>query len=223
MIVAFDLDDTLYVELDYVKSGFRAVADYLHNSFGVSAEGSYDVMLKSLAESGRGRQFDTVLRFHNLYSARRRDLLIQVYRQHQPAIELPESSQRALLRCQALGHQMFLVTDGNHRVQARKIDALGLWTSFEHCYLTNRYGRASAKPSTRVFELMLRRANAKPPELVYIADDPAKDFIGIRGLGGSSIRVLTGNHAAVDARPGYDADLKVPSVEAAVDVLSSLA
>ncbi len=27
--VVFDLDDTLYREYDYVKSGFHAVADYL--------------------------------------------------------------------------------------------------------------------------------------------------------------------------------------------------
>lgn len=219
MIVAFDLDDTLYRELDYVESGFRAVADHLHNSFGVSAEESFEVMMLSLAECGRGRQFDAVLRYHRLYSAKRRDRLVQAYRQHQPEIKLPDSSRRALLRCRELGHRMFLVTDGNHCVQARKIDSLQLWHSFEHCYLTNRYGRAAAKPSTRVFELMLRRTGATPEELVYIADDPAKDFVGIRALGGRTIRVLTGNHAAVEAQPEFDADLSVEGVKLAVEAL----
>ncbi len=30
--VIFDLDDTLYDEIDYCKSGFAAVADFLHNA-----------------------------------------------------------------------------------------------------------------------------------------------------------------------------------------------
>ena len=31
---AFDLDDTLYDEIEYCKSGFRAVAEFLANSSG---------------------------------------------------------------------------------------------------------------------------------------------------------------------------------------------
>jgi putative hydrolase of the HAD superfamily len=33
MIIVFDLDDTLYEEITYVRSGFKAVANYLSKNY----------------------------------------------------------------------------------------------------------------------------------------------------------------------------------------------
>ena len=33
MIIVFDLDDTLYEEITYVRSGFKAVASYLSQTY----------------------------------------------------------------------------------------------------------------------------------------------------------------------------------------------
>ena len=33
--ILFDLDDTLFLEKDFVKSGFKAVASYIHNKNGI--------------------------------------------------------------------------------------------------------------------------------------------------------------------------------------------
>lgn len=223
MIVAFDLDDTLYRELDYVESGFRAVAAHLEAEHGVPQQQSYEAMIRSLHEHGRGRQFDDVLEAYGLFTVSRRDRLIQVYRQHDPQLSLPRASAEVLDRCRALGHRLFLVTDGNHRVQARKIDALDLWRRFDHCYLTSRYGRAAAKPSTTVFELMLARCRAGPGQLVYVGDNPSKDFVGVRELGGATIRVRTGNYAMMTAEPGFDADVSVDEISEAVDAIEEIA
>lgn len=226
MIVAFDLDETLYPEVEYVESGFRAVARHLSAQLGVSAVEAYKVMQRSLASRGRGCQFDDVLRHHDRHSKRLVAELLQVYRRHDPDLSLPAVSAQTLR--QLADRALYLVTDGNHRVQARKVEALGIGGYFRHCYFTNRYGRDAAKPSTRVFELMLARESATSDRLVYIGDNPAKDFVGVRRLGGRTIRVHTGAYADAVARPGYGADLsvatlaEVPALVAALDQRQAL-
>lgn len=212
MIVAFDLDDTLYRELDYVESGFRAVADHVSALHPITSDEAYELLIESVERDGRGRQFDDLLRAIGAFSVRKRDLLVQVYRQHKPRIELPAESGYILRALAAEGHRLFLVTDGNHHVQNRKVEALGLRSYVEHVYLTGRYGRGATKPGTRVFELMLARTRAEAADLVYVGDNPRKDFIGVRSLGGSTIRVLTGGFAGEVAAPGYEPDLTVNSI-----------
>ncbi len=222
MIVAFDLDDTLYPEIDYVRSGFAAVAQELHREHGVASVESLEVMTRSLQERGRGRQFDDVLDHWGLLSRDRVRRLLSVYRQHDPAITLPAESRDVLATLESRW-PLYLVTDGNHRVQQRKVDALGISESFQWCYYTNRYGREHAKPSTRVFELMLRREGVDPSELVYVGDNPAKDFVGVRRLGGQTVRVLTGTHREAEPRPAHEADACVRSIGLVLPVLERFA
>jgi putative hydrolase of the HAD superfamily len=146
--------------------------------------------------------------------------LRSLYRTHRPKIELPEASRRVLEELRA--HSLYLVTDGNATAQQAKGDALGVAPYFRHCYLTNRYGPDGAKPSTKVFRLMLARERAKAEELVYVGDNPVKDFVGIRSLGGRTIRVLTGGHSQVEAEPGYDADMSVSSIAEVPTALSMM-
>jgi putative hydrolase of the HAD superfamily len=219
VIIGFDLDDTLYRELDYVESGFRAAAEELERVHGVPAAATISAIERSLAERGRGQQFDDALRAAGLYSVALRDRLISAYRRHVPKLTLAEDADRVLDALRQRGHRLFLVTDGHHRVQAAKAAALGLTGRFEHLYFTNRYGRDAAKPSTRVFELMLRRTRSRPADLVYVGDNPAKDFVGVRRLGGRTIRVLTGNHASGIPEPGFEADVDVATLGDVVDVI----
>jgi putative hydrolase of the HAD superfamily len=209
MIVALDLDDTLYPEITYVESGFRAVAASLAAEYGVDEGASYALMRKSLEDHGRGRQFDDVLHRWGLQSRERVRYLLSVYRTHVPSLELPVESRMVLEQLTSDGHALYLVTDGNKLVQAAKVRALGLGRRFRHCYLTSRYGRSAAKPATRVFELMLARERAQPSDLVHVGDDPSKDFLGVNRLGGKTVRVLTGRCAAMPAPSGYDADVTI--------------
>jgi len=223
VIVALDLDDTLYPEITYVESGFRAVARAAAVELGVDEEESLNVLRASLAAHGRGRQLDDLLEHWQAHTRGRLRRLLAVYRGHRPELKLPGASRSVLARLCADGHSLYLVTDGNARVQAAKVDALGVRPLFRHCYLTGRYGAAAAKPGTKVFELMLARERAAARDLVYVGDDPSKDFVGVRALGGATIRVLTGRCAAVRAAEGYDADVAVASLAAVPETVAALA
>jgi putative hydrolase of the HAD superfamily len=222
MIVAFDLDDTLYRELDYVESGFAAVAGWLEEHRGLPATQSVEIMATSLIRSGRGQQFDDLLKAYDLFTVRLRDQLIRVYRDHEPRLRLPDASRAVLVQLARAGHRLFVVTDGHSRVQARKINALGVADLVEHCYITWRHGRDAQKPSTRCFELMLRRTRSTPDDLVYVGDNPMKDFIGVRALGGSTIRVLTGSHSHLRLDAAHEADVAVGSITEVPSALDGL-
>jgi putative hydrolase of the HAD superfamily len=221
MIIAFDLDDTLYDESTFVRSGFAAVADHMAASWGVDRPRAFGVMEESLARHGRGRQFDDALRHFGLLGRGRVRELVSVYRHHAPEIRLDPAAAIVLERF--AGRPLYLVTDGHKVAQANKIEALGIGPRFRHCYLTHRHGTRYAKPSPHVFQLLVRRERCRPEDVVYIGDDPGKDFRGIRPLGFRTIRLRRGAHAGCEVEPGFDAECEawdLREVPAIVDAWS---
>jgi putative hydrolase of the HAD superfamily len=58
-----------------------------------------------------------------------------------------------------------------------------------------------------------RAERVAPASVFYIADNPAKDFVGIRPLGFRTIRLLQGPHASVDRGSGYDAEVSIGDLD----------
>ncbi len=217
MIVAFDLDDTLYPEEDFVKSGFHAVARMLHQRFQIDEDEALTVMWTSLERNGRGRQFDDVVAFFDLSRRQSVKELVKTYRHHVPSISLPRESKAVLEQLKS--RPLYVVTDGHKIVQQNKIDALGLDPWLRHAYLTHRYGIENRKPSVHVFELMIRREHCRAEDIVYVGDDPSKDFRGLKPLGVRTVRVLTGRHAAVVVPANADAEHTLPSLAGVPDLV----
>jgi putative hydrolase of the HAD superfamily len=210
MVLIFDLDDTLYEELTYVKSGFHAVAGKLEGEFGWDAEGSCRYMLEVLEEQGRGGVFDRLLERHGRRTRTLVEACVKIYRHHRPRIRLSREAD-ALLR--KLGKTpLYLVTDGHKVAQEHKVAALGLLYRFRKVYLTHRYGLGHAKPSTRCFERIRARECCRWDQMAHVGDNPAKDFVNLTPLGVHTVRVLTGAHRNTAARPGYDAACRIPDL-----------
>ena len=123
LVLVFDLDDTLYEELTFVKSGFRAVAGYLGETGRIPAAEALEFMLERLKQ-GREGVFDDLLREYGIFSKRLVRKCLSVYRGHQPAITLAPDARRCLARF--AHYPKYIVTDGNKLVQANKIKAQGL-------------------------------------------------------------------------------------------------
>jgi putative hydrolase of the HAD superfamily len=215
MIPVFDLDDTLYDELTYVHSGLRAVAAWGEEQLGWPADGSYDTMAHLLVTEGRGRIFNQWL--SGRASARE---AVRVYRHHTPQIQLWSAAARALDALQ--DHALYMVTDGHKGVQARKIAALAIDPRFRHAYITHRYGFAHAKPSPHCFSLIRQRERCEWSDMIYVGDNPAKDFVALNTLGMKTVRVLTGQHRDVVAKPGFDARYRIQDLDELFPLLTSL-
>lgn len=202
MILIFDLDDTLYPERSYVESGFRAVAAHLQARHGWPAGDSLATLNALLAEHGRGALFDRLLARHGITTRAAARECVDVYRQHIPQLALAPEAEALLRRLPA---KPYLVTDGHKGVQARKVAALNLAPRLARAYITHRYGVRHAKPSTRCFELIRARERCDWSDMAYVGDNPSKDFVNLTPLGVRTVRVRTGEHAQVVAKPGHEA------------------
>jgi len=187
--IVFDLDDTLYPERDYVLSGFRAVAAWAEPNLGIPAEQGFAEMQALLDQGVRGEIFNRWLERHGLLDGASVAHLVELYRQHEPKISLfPEVT--SLLRSLRTQYCLGLVTDGYREVQQRKLAALNLAGYFDAVVFADEWGRGAWKPSPVPFYAVLERlGHLSPAESVYVADNPAKDFLGARRVGMATVRV----------------------------------
>jgi putative hydrolase of the HAD superfamily len=211
MILIFDLDDTLYDEMSFVRSGLRAVANFGETSFGWDWEQSFAFMENHLFRYGRGKVFDEWLRSNNAHSISRVSTCVRIYRHHRPDIALYPTTSQVLTHFQPL-YPLYLVTDGHKLVQQQKIEALHITPLFKRTFITHRFGICHAKPSLHCFDIIRRAEQCDWSKMVYVGDNPAKDFVNLNQQGALTIRVSTGSHAAVLARPGYDAQMTIPDL-----------
>lgn len=220
MILIFDLDDTLYDESRFVDGGLKAVAGHGEANWGWDAIKSLDRLRDILVREGRGQVFDQWLQGHDAWSRGHVRDCVRAYRNHSPDIALFPAARRMIDRYGARG-PLYLVTDGHKIVQRNKVDALVLWSDFQRIFVTHRFGVAAAKPSTHCFERIRAEAGCAWHDMVYVGDNPAKDFVNLNPLGVLTVRVLTGVHKNITATPGYDALITIPDLDALPDALAT--
>lgn len=208
MIYVFDLDDTLYYEQTYVDSGFCAVDKFLETNFGI--KNSYTKMKEILQEQGRGKVFDTILREYNIYSKSNVKRCLSTYRLHKPKISLADDAKILLEKLK--NEKKYIITDGNKIVQNLKIEALGLREIMQKCYITHRYGKKHAKPAPYCFELIRKRENVTAQEIIYIGDNPRKDFVEIKKLGYRTARIYRGMFVDLNLDKEFEAEFKLKTL-----------
>ena len=208
--VVFDLDDTLYDEIDYCRSGFAAVAEFLAGSLkAVPAERIFAAFWAQFTAGNRTKTFNMALdELGTTYDEKLIGESINVYRNHLPKITLPADSEDVLLQ---LGgkYTLALLTDGFLPAQQLKVHALGIEAYFKCILYTEQLGREFWKPSPAGFEKLIETLGAEPEATAYVADNEIKDFIAPNQLGFSTIqitraaRIHTESSQQADAAAGH--------------------
>jgi putative hydrolase of the HAD superfamily len=189
-IVVFDIDDTLYLERDYVFSGFHAVAQQLASLTRVNATTLYEYMIQKFNNEGRQHVFDNLLQeFPRIRRACTKAQLLEVYRSHCPQIKILDGLDRLLNGLKTANATLAIVSDGRLVSQQRKVQALQLARWFDIIVLTDKWGKHFWKPHRRGFETIEQYTGARGEQLVYIADNPSKDFIAPNSLGWMTVRL----------------------------------
>ena len=217
-VVVWDVDDTLYLERTYVRSGFQAVSAHLEATRGV--EGFSSLAWSAFERGVRGTIFNIAL--EGMKVDVNPDLigeLVKVYRHHLPEISLLPDARAAMDACAREGLGMAVITDGPLPSQRAKVLALELETFAEPVICTSALGVGFGKPHPKAFEMIAKHHQAKGSELVYVADNPLKDFIAPRSLGWRTIRLRRegGLHCALPS--GNDVDVELENME---DIMSLL-
>lgn len=206
-----------------MTSGFSVVARKLSEPLKLPWRTLLDQLLVIEQEHGRGRVFDILIETHEPSLRPMVPALVQLYRTHNPRIHLHPSAPAILNWCNrnSMGGT-FVITDGNRMVQRRKVQALGLPPLVSKILFTRDYGIESEKPSTLCFEKVLKKSGCRPENLVYVGDDPSKDFDAVKYLGGTAIRVLQGRHKETPNKPESHPNYVVASLAEVKELLSNL-
>ncbi|MBI1357285.1 MAG: HAD-IA family hydrolase [Acidobacteria bacterium] len=186
--VVFDLDDTLYLEREYVRSGARAVGRWLAGALGLDPVLTSAELGETAARNPTGDPFGRWLRARRLNAERWLPEVLERYRAHVPAIRLEPGIERLLTR---LGRRrkLGIVSDGRFSQQRLKVEALGLDRRVSAIVLSDELGRDAWKPCPRPYQLALELLGESAGRAVYVADNPAKDFLGARRAHMLSVRL----------------------------------
>ena len=206
----FDLDDTLYDESDYVRSGFAAIARILARESSRNKNEIEGFLHGELARRGRGRIFDAALDWLGLEASRERvQSLVDSYRRHSPAISL-DPADRAVLGRLGERFALALVTDGLPLMQSKKVAALGLEGLVDPIVYCWEIG--APKPDPGGYREALRRLGLTSQEALVIGDNPGHDLAAAARLGSRAIRVRRGRFVAEPNPPGTSALFEVNRV-----------
>lgn len=176
--VVFDLDDTLYKEIEFVKSGFKYIANHVGLEGVVDSEVLYNDMLTTYLNGGNA--FELV------------DLPLEIklnwYRYHQPEIVCDKRVEGVFDSLVGDGVGIGILTDGRSITQRNKVKALGLdrYVSEERIWISEEHG--FEKPSERGYKYFEELFPGR--RYVYVGDNVAKDFIAPKRLGWHTVGIV---------------------------------
>lgn len=175
--VIFDLDDTLYSEKEYIRSGYKKVAEFLGE-----IPKCYEKLWQAFNRSENA--IDCVLKEERLYSEKLKTECLNIYRSHAPQIHLYPGVEEMLKRLKDHGILTGIITDGRPYGQHAKIDALGIGMYMDCMIITDELGGLEyRKPCVRAYQIICEKLDVPPESAVYIGDNIKKDFIGASKIG----------------------------------------
>jgi len=221
MVVVFDLDDTLYNEITYVESGFDAVAEFISENTKARQSVILSKMLQNLQLNGRGKVFNDILKEFNLYSQTNVKKSISIYRLHQPNIKLDKDVIELLKEFKSK-YPLYLVTDGNKVVQSLKVKALKTEAFFKKVFVTHRYGLKASKPSLFCFNRINSLEKCNWDDMMYIGDNPKKDFVNLNRMGAYTVRIIQGDHKDLKLDSAHEAQYSISSLQELRELIPSI-
>lgn len=174
-IVCFDLDDTLYKEIDFLKSAYHEIA---------TSVGHPELLPHMLQWYKVG---DNVFQKLNKYLNKETPIseYLEMYRNHYPTISLFDGVEDVLNELKYRETILGIITDGRRISQRNKIKALGLerWIEEKNIIISEEFG--SDKTNERNFRHFVE---LYPEGLFsYVGDNPQKDFVVPNRLGWQTV------------------------------------
>jgi putative hydrolase of the HAD superfamily len=223
--VVFDLDDTLYDEIEYCRSGFIVVAEHLAGSReALPAKLIFTALWQQFTAGNRSKTFNAALdQLGEGYDDMLIQQLVRVYRNHDPQITLPQDSQEILTQLQNQ-YTLALLTDGFLPAQQLKVRALGIEKYFRSIIYTEKLGRQFWKPSLVGFQRLMAQLEVSSESSAYVADNEEKDFIAPNKLGLATIQVIRPAriHTSISSVPYATAQHKIEGIDKLPELLATL-
>ncbi|MFJ7680013.1 HAD family hydrolase [Peribacillus sp. NPDC097198] len=216
--IIFDMDDTLYEEREYVLSGFFAIDNYLNQ---INIDGFYKKAVRLFDRGVRGTIINDVLESMGiLYSENFILFLVELYRNHIPKITLLDDA-KVVIETLRPKYKLGLLTDGYIKTQQNKVKALGVDGYFDIMIYSDSFGREHWKPSPTPYLELMKKFQCEGPELIYIGDNPMKDFITAKKLDWMTVKIEreTGEYKDTLISEEYKADYTINTLYELLELL----
>ncbi len=193
--VIFDMDDTLFLEKDYVLSGFNKISIFLEDEYNINSKDSYLFLENRFFTCGREYIFDHLLvkyteELKGVSTSNLINEMVEVYRNHIPNILLDHTTTYILNKLKERKIKTAIVTDGLPSMQKSKVYALGLNKIIDeivYCWENN-----AAKPSTKCFKTAAKKMKVDIKDCLIVGEHPQKDIAPARILLAKAYRIHTG-------------------------------
>ncbi|WP_299128710.1 HAD family hydrolase [uncultured Winogradskyella sp.] len=176
-VIVFDLDDTLYNELDFLKSAYQFIAKQLQPKY-------WEPLYASMFSLYRNKEnvFEILSSKHNI----EKQLLIEMYRNHVPNINLFEGALEIIEATKVKEGKIGIITDGRSKTQMAKIKSLGIEDLIGKIVISEDLG--TEKPNPNNFKAI--ETHFPNSTYWYIADNLKKDFVAPNALSWKSVCLL---------------------------------
>ena len=176
--IVFDLDDTLFKEIDFVKSAYIYINSYINSRFNIDLSKNIKKCL-----SGEVNFFDLINSKLHPDQNFPIEKYLELYRFHYPKIKLSKDTSVFFEKILSHNIDFSIITDGRSISQRNKIKALGLYDLVKNIIISEETG--FEKPHLNNFKILNRIYSNK--KLIYIADNTSKDFIAPNSLNWDTI------------------------------------
>ena len=193
--VIFDLDNTLYNEVDYFetvlkafssKSNIEYSSEKFHKAFTILRLQSKNILKTIIADFFQ-------LEFTQSFD----DILFDCYHTTKANINLYDGAEELFNFLQQEKIKIGLVTNGVISVQKNKIENLNIQNNFAAIQYAREWGNEFEKPNAKPFETILQKLNCDFKDCLFVGDNPKTDFQIPHERGGTTVRILKGTYKLV--------------------------
>lgn len=166
--IVFDLDDTLYKEIDFVESAYNYINNYILNLYNIDLS----KYIQKCIDDGM-IFYDLITSNLNQNQSFPIEKYLELYRFHYPKIKLSNDAAEFINKIVKKNIDFSIITDGRSISQNNKINALGLSHLVKNIIISEETGYK--KPHLNNFKIIEKVYPDK--KLLYIGDNTSKDFL----------------------------------------------
>jgi len=195
-VIILSLDDVLHPDTEFRAAAHEFVAAELARSVPVSTASLLrSLKIASINSCGDHRWALAELAREHGFSASLYARSLEIYSEFRPgSMALHPDACDFLDRAEG-NVDLALITDGDPKVERRKIRQLGLAHRIDFLIITSDHGDAWRRPASLSYSAVLQRYQVRPNEVLAVAAHPATEIEGARRVGIPVVRLLRGEHA----------------------------
>jgi putative hydrolase of the HAD superfamily len=179
--ICFDLDDTLFNEIDFIKSGYKF---YVNKYEKLNKKKISHIPIKKEIINNN-RHIQKFIKLNNLKNIKSSEIINEI-REHIPSIIICDKTNLLLKNLKKEKAKLCIITDGRILTQTNKIKSLKIKKYFDYISISEELG--INKPDLNIFKNVMNRYPNK--KYIYIADNPKKDFISPNNLNWMTIGII---------------------------------